>query len=240
MPIAQTCTNSFDMNSQIIKGAGGGVGSSLDAARSNIDAAGYYAGLLGIGDTPVVKGGGSLGSREFIETKLRCKDVDTGEMVKLHDWIDNKPDCYQNNNKVDCGLKKNFSLAVSNLGKSLMGFATVANTNTKDCKKVTLEVVNACTMNGQHSKYQTAYLEASKIKDIQACAFAPNSSNVKKNPDSGMICETFQSGRNAKPATIQRKKPCCADMPDDPFIKIYYTSLGLLMLYIIMKMTLRK
>lgn len=240
MSIAQTCTNSYEMNSQIEKNAGGKKGASIAAARSSIDAAAHYSGLLTQGDTPVVIGGGSLGSRQFVETKMKCKDEDTGNMVRLYNWEDNKPHCYENNRKVNCGITKNISLSVSNLGKSLMGFTGVLNTSTKKCKKVTLEVVNACTLNGQHPKIQSGYIESSKIKDIQACAFPRNRRNVKKNPETGMVCESFQSGRDSNISQVQKKEPCCSDMPKDPFIKIYYTSIGLLMLYIIMKMTLRK
>ena len=101
-------------------------------------------------------------------------------MVRLYNWEDNKPHCYENNRKVNCGITKNISLSVSNLGKSLMGFTGVLDTSTKNCKRVTLEVVNACTLNGQHPKIQSAHIESSKIKDIQACAFPRNRSNVKK------------------------------------------------------------
>ena len=240
MSIAKECTIPFDMNSQIRKGEGGHKAPFIYAANASLFAAEQYAGLFGQGDTMVVKGGGSLGSREFVETKIKCKDEDTGELVALHRWQDNKPGCYENNRKVDCGITKNIAKSARNLGESLMGFTGVLDTSLKDCKKVTLDVVNSCTLDGQHPRAQQGYLESSKVKNINACAFVPTDGSRRKvNPVSGMVCETFQTGRDSKPLAI-RKKPCCSDMPDDPFIKIYYTSLGLLMLYIIIKMTMRR
>ena len=76
------------------------------------------------------------------------------------------------------------------------------------------------------SKVETAYVTTSDIQGMDPCWFTD-----KRNPITGKTCiEAFGNINN-----VDKSK-----MPDSLLIKVYYSALGLLGLYILMKMFERK
>ena len=207
------------------------MGSSVSTVYQNMDAAKQYILMISQGDSGLQHNGGSMGPRQFKETNLKCKEKDTGELVDLWNWQDNKPLCTESNGtEKDCGIMSGISKSVSNLESDLGGIFHIFDTSTKECVPVTLDIVNGCTQSNGDPTTQTAYITTEQALKISPCVFTD-----KKNIHTGEACfETFSTISSSKQCN------CSADMPKDPLIKIYYTSIGLLMLYFIMKMTLRR
>lgn len=235
---AKDCDKDYKMD-KAYSGRDAKLGSSLSNVHQNIDAAKGYVVMLSEGDSVLQNTPGSMGSRQFKSTKLKCDDVDSGEKVALWDLHNHKPDCYSpNGEKQSCGIIPGISMSVSNLEDDLGGIFHIFDTSTKKCKAVTIEVDNGCTQSDGDPKTQTAYLAVDKIKTLSPCIFTN-----RKNPITNEICNMpGQRTQQESFATASSSKhcECCVDMPKDPLVKFYYTSIGLLMLFIVMKMTLRK
>lgn len=227
---AKNCDTAYDMSKAYNK-RGAVLGSSISTVHQNMDAAKQYILMISEGDSGLQHDSGSMGPRQFKATKLKCKDKNTQELVDLWNWQDNKPLCVTpNGDEQDCGVMSGIKKSVSNLESDLGGIFHIFDTSTKECVPVTLDVVNGCTQSGNDPKTQTAYISTDQAKKINPCVFTD-----KNNPYTNDECrESFTTISSAKNCD------CCADMPKDPLIKIYYTSIGLMMLYFIMKMTLRR
>ena len=70
-----------------------------------------------------------------------------------------------------------------------------------------------------------------RIKKMSPCWFKKKD-GVQKNPVTGKTC-TLRQG-------FTTEKKSIADMPDDTLIKIYYTSIGLLLLYMFTRILTKK
>lgn len=114
--------------------------------------------------------------------------------------------------------------------------------STPDCTAISVSIVDTDNTN----RIQVAHVANSEIKDIDPCVFAPSGREVKKskriNPITNVTCQktldeidssgfTNRYRNNLKPLEI----PQISDFPEDPIIKVYYISIGLLMLYILTK-----
>lgn len=227
---AKHCDTAYEMEKAYNK-RGAVMGSSISSVHQNMDAAKQYVLMISEGNSGLQHNYGSMGSRQFKSTHIKCKDKNTQQLVDLWNWQDNKPLCVSpNGDKQDCGIMSGIKKSVSNLESDLGGIFHIFDTSTKECVPVTLDVVNGCTQSGNDPKTQTAYITTDQANKISPCVFTD-----KKNPYTGEACfESFSTISSSKQCN------CSADMPKDPLIKIYYTSIGVLMLYFIMKMTLRR
>ena len=96
-----------------------------------------------------------------------------------------------------------------------------------DCRSIKMPTIDSNNVQST----DTQFLAVTDIRNMNACWF-PNG----KNPETGQKCsEAFQGGRD----TTHKKKKT-ADMPDDLLIQLFYGSLGLLGLYILMKIVTKK
>ena len=251
---AKQCDTAYEMDKAYNK-RGAVIGSSISSVHQNMDAAKQYVLMISEGNSGLQHNSGSMGSRQFKSTKLKCKDKDTQELVDLWNWQDNKPLCVSpNGDRQDCGIMSGIKKSVSNLESDLGGIFHIFDTSTKECVPVTLDIVNGCTQSGNDPTTQTAYITTDQAKKISPCIFTD-----KKNPYTDEVCKTPLTPEEIKAeemkaafpwlygkesfATISSSKQeecCCANMPKDPLVKIYYTSIGVLMLYFIMKMTLKR
>ena len=227
---AKKCDTPYEMK-KAYNNKKAAVGSSISSVNQNMDATKQYLLMINQGDSGLQHDGGSMGQRLFKPTNLKCKDKDTGELVDLWNWQDNKPLCTTpNGDDQDCGIMSGVQKSLSNLESDLGGIFHIFDTSTKECVPVTLDVVSGCTQSNGDPPSQTAYITTEQAEKISPCVFTD-----KKNLHTGEACfETFSTISSSKQCN------CSADMPKDPLIKIYYTSIGLLMLYFIMKMTLRR
>ena len=229
MATAVDCDKQYSYSAHVQQNAAV-AGSHAKNVKSNINTAIGYKNILTTGNSDLQLTGGSLGSRQFRKTSKLCKLKD-GEMVTQYNFDDNTVSCHTADGyPQSCGIMAGLEQSGSKISSSLAGLAHVFDTDPKDCTEVTIDVINGCTRGPQK-----AFVETSVVADIDPCAFS-SKGGIRENPVTATRCQIEGFTTKYSPARV----PCCADMPKDPIIKIYYTSIGLLMLYIVMKMTLKK
>lgn len=232
------------------------MGMSSDGSISAItrDIAGLiaYVSLLSSGDGEASKMGGPLGNKFFLPTGAKCKDIASGELVTRSLYVNNVPDGsipFISQGLGDVNFTEFRGLipgTLSNLGQinPMQIFAAFMNGPNPDCQSITMETVD---VNGIKSQ-NTGYVTNDDIGSMSACWF-PNGKNSvsgdtcreaftamsdaqeKKYPDTPSVVSDY--GIDKKPRQKSAKpKYDFATMPKDPMIKIYYTSLTLLLFYI--------
>lgn len=172
-----------------------------------------------------------LGDRVLIKTIGKCKDK-SGELVTRSILINNIPD---GSIPFIPGTKGTFPKGLipgvlKNMDQMnpLPIFKSFTEGSQPDCTAVKLNIID-----NVGEKQQTAYIADSEVKDIDACTFAPNAEGKQINPLTKKLCQSgftnrYQSKKHPRPVSV----PDPTDIPDDPFIKLYYASIGLLMMYI--------
>ena len=193
------------------------------------------AGLIGYTQLLVTGGGraskvkGPLGNKFFLETGAKCKDKATGEKVTRSLYINNVPD--GSIPFISAGMGgATFTTfegiipgSLSNLAhiNPMQIFQSFMTGTEPECQSVTLTTINTDNEKSQETKYVTTV----DLGSMPACWF-PNGAN----PVTGATCNevfTNMNGNNGK-------------MPDDRLVKIYYSALGLLGLYILFKLFEKK
>jgi len=203
-----------------------GMSSSGDKIATNIGGLLAYTNVLVTGKGKASTTGNPLGNKFFIKTGAKCKDTATGEPVTRSLYINNVPDgtipLISNMSGQSFSTFKGLVpgiLSDMNELNPLKIFQAFMLGNEPDCKQQTMEVVST---NNVSSK-DTQYLAVADIQNMNPCWFLN-----RKNPITNRRCkEAFSK--------IEKGK-----MPSDMVIQIYYSSLGLLGLYILMKLVIVK
>jgi hypothetical protein len=195
--------------------------------------------------------GEPLGTKFFLPTMMKCKDVATGNKVTRSLYINNIPDgsipfittglggeTFSNND-----MKGLIPGIMSNLGQinPLQILLAFTSGGSSACQAITMETVD---VNNNHST-GTGYVSNVDIKMMNSAWFAAPGQTSKPDTtdpeDSDESFATMHSNSSIlEPKTLQGSKIDYSRMPNDFFIKIYLSSLGLLGLYIFLKMMLRK
>ncbi len=193
-----------------------------------------YGELLATGDSPASTTGGPLGDKFFMRTGAKCKDVDSGKQVTRSIYINNVPDgsipfissMMGENFKEFRGLIPGVMSDIGDINPLAIFQAFMMGSN-PDCKSIEMPTIDSNNVKSS----DTQFLAVSDISNMNACWFPDG-----KNPQTGQVCrETFQGGR-----TTTQKKKKTANMPDDLLIQLFYGSLGLLGLYILMRIVTKK
>jgi hypothetical protein len=203
---------------------------SISALTSDIGGLIGYVELLSVGGGKASKVNGPLGNKFFLPTGAKCKDTVTGNQVTRSLYINNVPD--GSIPFISSGLGgENFSTfeglipgTLSNLAhiNPMQIFQAFMAGSNPACQAINMQTIDT---NNQVST-QTAYVTNTDITGMNPCWF-PN----KTNPVSGATCKeifTTLSGENG------------IKMPDDRMVKVYYTALSLLGLFIFMRMFQKK
>lgn len=207
---------------------------SLGTLESDIGGLISYVELLAEGNSnaSLAPGGGPLGDKFFLETAAKCNDITTSSQVTRSLYMNNVPD--GNIPFISSGMGVDFSEFrgivpgvignLSNINPLLIFRAFVAG-SMPNCRPITMETIDQ----NNNVAQQTAYVTDSDIGDMDACWF-PNGTN----PVNSNVCkEAFTNQKS-------HKTSCCAKMPDDLFVKIYYSALGILGLYILLMIYQKK
>ena len=203
------------------------------AIATNLGALISYGKLLASGDSNASTTGQPLGDKFFMRTGAKCKDVATGQQVTRSLYINNVPDGSIPfiSSMLGTDFKEFRGIVpgiISDLGdlNPLAIFQAFMMGSLPDCKSITMPTIDS---NNVHST-DTQFLAVPDIRSMNACWFPDG-----KNPETGQNCsETFQNIDGDK----QKKKT--ANMPDDLLIQLFYGSMGLLGLYILMKLVTKK
>jgi hypothetical protein len=205
---------------------------------------------------------GPLGNKFFLPTVAECKDKATQKMVTRSIYINNVPD---GSIPLVSNLDSNVSFSsfkglmpgmLSNIAQIRPTQILMAFVNGKDplCQTVVLETVDTNNV----STLQSAYLINSDINIMPNRWFPsshPKSNYDLREPFTGYADATGASaagsdasaaGASAAGASAAGASAAGADatdyskMPNDTGIQIYYSMLGLLGLYILLRLTLKK
>jgi hypothetical protein len=204
---------------------------TIQQMSKDIDGLIQYVELLVTGKSKASKTGKPLGNKFFLKTGAKClavdkcsnkKDQSTCKQVDRYIYIDNVP--AGNIPFISSGLGVNFS-EFKGLIPGAMGNLNVLNPfaimraflagSTPPCQKITMQTINNKNVKSSESHYVTL----TDIADMDPCIFKNG-----KNPITKKKCkETFQS----EIETI---------MPDDPLAQAYFSSLGILGLFILYRL----
>ena len=206
----------------------GGDGSTRTIGN-NIKGLKSYVEVLITGTGKGSKTGGPLGDKFFLETGAKCKDVATNGEVTRSIFVNNIPDgsipfiTHTSGVRVKAlrGLVPGMLTNVSNINPMQIVQAFMIG-STPDCQSIKMETVDA----NNNKISETGYVTNTDISALSACLF-PN----RQNPITNKKCqgEGFQNVNFDDPY----------DMPEDNLIKIYYSALGLLGIYILFKLNVK-
>ena len=159
-----------------------------------------------------VCGKDAIGVVDIIQTKGSCKDIKTGEKVTRSYFVNTKPSCGTKSNPINCGI-------VAGIENDIMGisgiFESMFSFDTPECSYVEIKAVPGSSPECTNIN-KGGYLTAPDKKKAEAYAAE----------------EGFQNRNTLVGHDL--------DMPSDPIIQIYYASVGLLMFYILLRVTTSK
>jgi hypothetical protein len=169
---------------------------------------------------------GILGDKYFMTTAAKCKDIDSGETVTRSIYINNVPDgtipfvssmsgeSYKSFRGLVPGVLSD--MAGMNPLTIFQAFMIGAN---PDCQSLTMETIDGDNV----TMDKTAYVITADIQNIPPCSFKDN-----RNPITNMKCKEVFSNMNPD--------KLAPDSNNDPAIRLYYGTIGLLGFYILIKL----
>lgn len=220
------------------------MGMSADGSISAItnDIAGLigYVQLLSSGGGRASQVSGPLGNKFFLETGAECKDKASGENVTRSLYVNNVPD--GSIPFISSGLGVNLSSfkglipgTMSNLAQinpiQIFGAFMDGTKGAPECQAITMETIDVNNIKGE----KTAYVTTNDIKSMSSCWFKDSTNPVTKFKNQTCGKESFSNMHNNANSNTMMMKNDYGTMPNDVFVKMYYSSLGLLMFYILMK-----
>jgi hypothetical protein len=205
---------------------------TIQQMSKNINGLIDYVELLVTGKSKASTTGGPLGNKFFLKTGAKCAAIDscsnkndasTCQQVDRYIYVNNVPS--GNIPFISSGLGVNFS-EFKGLIPGAMGNLNVLNPfaimraflsgSTPPCQQITMQTITTDNVKSSESHYVTL----ADINNMEPCIFSDG-----RNPVTGKTCrETFQ---NLQPEIL---------MPSDPLAQIYFTSLGVVGLYILYRL----
>ena len=219
---------------------------TFSALENDIGGLISYITVLVTGESRASRTGQPLGTKFFLETPVKCKDKATGKEVVRSIYINNVPDGtipFISGASLGTGgitfpdFKGLVPGLMSNLGQInplqiLQAFTSGASPT---CQKITMETVDVRNIRSTAS----AYVTNTDIQMMNNAWFT-----ISPKPDTSEDDDDDTQGfktMHAESSLINENGTAVnySKMPNDFIIKLYYTSLGLLGLYIFLKMMLR-
>ena len=205
---------------------GMGSSGSMSTIENNIAGLIAYVSLLSSGDSKASKTGGPLGNKFFLETGATCKDVASGELVTRSLYINNVPDGsipFISQGLGDVKFTEFKGLipgTLSNLAQinPMQIFGAFMSGTNPDCQSISMETIDVNSI----KKTAAGFVTNNDIKAMNSCWF-PNGTN----PVTGAVCKETFTTMNGQDLDYD-----FSTIPKDPIVKLYYTSLSLLLLYI--------
>jgi hypothetical protein len=207
---------------------------SIGALTSDIEGLIGYVELLSVGGGKASVTGGPLGNKFFLETGAKCTDKATGNKVTRSLYVNNVPD--GSIPFVSAGLDgTNFSTfeglipgVMSNLAhiNPMQIFQSFMTGSNPECQAIEMETIDVNNFRGT----QTAFVTTNDIQSMSPCWF-----KNKTNPVTGQKCKEAFGPMNAN-TSLNASKIDYSKMPNDLMVKLYYSSYGLLILYIFFKL----
>jgi hypothetical protein len=188
--------------------------------------------------------GQPLGTKFFLDTPMQCKDKETGENVTRSIYINNVPDgsmpfissgAMGGNGVTFDDFKGLVPGLMSNLAQidplQIINAFTAGSSPT--CQAIRMETIDENNKRG----YATAYVTNDDIELMRSGWFPGGNKPNTDEPED----EEFTTMRAPSSLINDKGTPInYSKMPNDFLNKIYFTSLGLIGLYIFLKIMLRK
>ena len=182
-----------------------------------------------------------LGTKFFLETPVTCKDKATGEDVKRSIYVNNIPDGSIPFISDAMGVRLTemtgllpgvmSNLAQINPMQILLAFVSGPSST---CQRIVMETVDS---NDVHRYDESGYITNKDIEVMNPAWFTvtpkPTPSQLKEEEEEGFKNRSDISSLNTSNVDYSK-------MPNDLFVKFYYSALGLLGIYIFLKMMLRR
>ena len=192
---------------------------SISAIENDIAGLIAYVELLVSGTGEASKTGGPLGDKFFLETGAKCKDIKTNSLVTRSLYVNNVPD--GNIPFISSGMGVDFT-SFEGLIPGVMGNLSNLNPmkifqafmvgSEPPCQSITMDTIDA----KNNKSRQSAYVINADIAGMDPSWF-PNNTNPVTN-------------------ATRREAFSKAAFPNDTLVKIYYSMIGLLLIYIFLKM----
>jgi hypothetical protein len=214
-----------------------------------------YVGLLVDGRSNASTTRRPLGNKFFLPTSLKCNDTVTGEEATRSIYINNVPDGqipFISNAMGGTGFSQFRGLVpglMSNMAQiHPMGILSAFTAgDAPDCQSITMETIDASNVSGTG----VAYVTHADIKMMNPEWFPSRTRPTlimeysnKSKADGAKKSENFTTLRDTMPMndmmSINDTKPNYSQMPADVFIKLYYSALGLIGIYLLLKIFLKK
>jgi hypothetical protein len=202
---------------------------TLTQMGKDIDGLIEYVNLLVSGKSKASATGQPLGNKFFLKTGGKCMDksTDPEQEVDRYIYINNVP--MGNIPFISSGVGVNFSEfrglipgTISNLNafNPMTMLQSFLAGSKPDCQEITMETIDTYNNKSTESHFVTMV----DIKNMDPCAF-----QNKTNPISGVACKETFTNMNTERLTGSCIMP---KIPDDYIAQAYFTSLGLLGIYI--------
>ena len=191
--------------------------------------------------------GRPLGNKFFVETPLKCTDKRTKKKVQRSLYINNVPDgsipfITEMSNVRFEGIEGLLPGIMSNVAQinPLNMLLSFISGPTSTCQQITMETIDSEDI----SKPDSGFVLNKDIELMNPKWFTihpkPSKEQLKElemddEPFKGMNSESSIK----KPNTLKSSKIDYSKIPDDLLIKIYYTSLGLLGIYLMFKILMK-
>jgi hypothetical protein len=219
---------------------------SISAIAKDVAGLMSYAEVLVTGGGAASKTGRPLGNKFFLKTGATCKDVKTKKVVDRYVYINNVPD--GSIPFISGAIGTNFSEfkglipgTLSNLSaiNPMTIFQSFMSGATPDCQELTMQTIDA----NNHASTASHYVTLTDIRNMNSCYFLNGVNPVTREP----CREAFRSyiGQAAGKDGIKKGDDDEYDDYDGdgswesssieipPVVNLYYTSLGLLGIYIV-------
>jgi hypothetical protein len=209
---------------------------NMRALTNDIGGLMSYVGVLVNGNSNASTTGRPLGSKFFIETPMSCNDTATGKSFKRSIYINNVPDGsipFISNTMGGRGVT-NFKGLVPGLMSNMahihpLGMVSAFTSgSTPDCQQITME-----TIDGKNkSKPGVGYVTHIDMKLMNPSWFSGGS-----RPE---LITTYSNANKESNTESFTTITDYSKMPDDLFVKLYYSSLGLIGIYLLLNILLKK
>jgi hypothetical protein len=215
---------------------------SLSALAKDIGGLIGYVELLSVGGGEASKVSGPLGNKFFLETGAKCKDVNSGNQVTRSIYINNVPDgsipfitSGLDGQKFTTfeGLIPGTMSNLAHINPMQMFQAFMTGTN-PDCQQIQMETIDENNV----KSIKSAFVTVDDINTMSSDWFIDG-----KKPTTTKPTTTTEKFTTLKGSPINNNNLNLIDyskMPDDILVKVYYSSLGLLGLYILLRLFQRK
>jgi hypothetical protein len=224
---------------------------TMEALADDIGGLMAYVQVLVTGRSNASVTGGPLGGKFFLETPLKCNDTATGNEVVRSIYINNVPDGqipFISEAMGGGGFTEFLGLVpgiISNMAQiHPMGILSAFTAGgAPDCQGITMQTIDASNVSGSG----TAFVSHTDINLMNPAWFPSGSrpelimthaTKTKQKKESGGSSQGFTTMHDNN-ATKKNKKDY-SKMPDDLLIKLYYSALGLIGIYLLLKIFLKK